>query len=270
MRWIRFRTYYDVEQLYLEYVKNPKAEPLRAISEKEARAYMIEKTPKQYLKDIMPDFAVGCKRRVMDPGYLDSLHRPNVDLCAEEINSIDETGVQLRSGKHVDADILIFATGFKTQEYLSPINITGQDGKTLTEHWQDTDGCQAYVGTVVSGFPNFAMLFGPNASPAHNSVIFVLEVQAAYIAQTIFEPLLTGRARTVAVKRSAEDYDSSLVQQKLTDGVWHEGCTNWTLNESGRNCTTFPGFVRSFWWKLYWPRFQDYILTVGFFSFLVA
>lgn len=262
MRWTRFWLYYNVDELYLEYVKNPKAEGLRAISEKEAREYMVQKTPKKYLKQIMPEFPVGCKRRVMDPGYLDALHRSNVDLCSEKIAAIDETGVQLANGEHVDADVIIYATGFQTQEYLAPMRITGQGGKTLTEHWKDTNGCQAYLGTSVSGFPNFAIMFGPNASPVHNSVIYVLEVQASYIAQTFFEPLLTGRAKTVAVKRTAEDLDCQGIQEKLLDGVWHQGCTNWTLNENGRNCTNFPGYVRSFWWKLYWPKFQDYILTV--------
>ncbi len=142
------------------------------------------------------------------------------------------------------------------------MTVKGQEGKTVSEHWMDTDGCQAYLGTTVSGFPNFAMMFGLNASPAHNSVIYVLEVQAAYIAQAIFEPILTGRARTITVKRSAEDYDCNTVQQKLANSVWHSRCTNWTLNENGRNCTNFPGYVRAFWWKLYSPKFRDYILTV--------
>ena len=210
----------------------------------------------------MPDYPVGCERRVLDPGYLDALHRDNVELCSDMISRIDESGVQLADERHVDADAIVCATGFHTQDYLAHMTIIGQDGKSLNEHWQDTDGCQAYLGTTVSSFPNFAMMFGPNASPAHNSVIYVLEVQASCISQTFFEPILTGRAKTIAVKRSAEDYDCNIVQQKLTDRVWHAGCTNWTLNEHGRNCTNFPGYVRLFWWKSLWPRWGDYILKV--------
>lgn len=263
MRWTRWSIYYAVDELYLEYIKNPRSESLRSRSEEEAREYMMRKTPQKYLEDVTPSYPVGCKRRVLDPGYLDALHRDNVDLCSDKISEIDATGVRLADGKHIDADVIVYATGFHTQEYLAPITIFGQDGKSLSEHWQDTDGCQAYMGTTVSGFPNFAIMFGPNASPAHNSVIYTLEVQAAYITQTFFEPILTGRAKTVVVKRSAEDYDCNLVQQKLTDSVWHAGCTNWTLNEHGRNCTSFPGYVRSFWWKLLWPKWEDYLLVVS-------
>ncbi len=262
MRWTRFSIYFGIDSLYLEYVKNPKSESLRARSEKEARDYMIRKCPPRYLNDVMPDYPVGCKRRVMDPGYLDALHRDNVDLNTNKIASIDETGILMSDGTHHEFDVLVYATGFYTQEYLAPMKIVGQDGKSLSEHWKETNGCQAYMGTTVSGFPNFAIMFGPNASPAHNSVIFTLEVQAEYIAQTFVEPILTGRAKSLVVKRSAEDVDCNGIQQQLKDSVWHAGCTNWTLNEHCRNCTIFPGYVRSFWWKLYKPRFKDYILKV--------
>ena len=262
MRWSRFNIYYNVDKLYLEYIKNPKSEALRAVSEKEALEYMRRKTPERYLSKVIPAYPVGCKRRVMDPGYLDALHRDNIELCDDKIAGIDGTGVLLKNGKHVEVDAIIYATGFYTQEFLAPMKVVGQGGKTLTDHWKETNGCQAYLGTVVSGFPNMAIMFGPNASPAHNSVIFTLEVQAAYIRQTFLEPILTGRASKVVLRRSAEDYECNLIQQKLEDSVWHQGCTNWTLNEFGRNCTNFPGYVRSFWWNLYWPRFQDYILEV--------
>ena len=59
IQWNRFWIYYYVDELYLEYVKNPKAETLRARSEKEARTYMLRKTPEKYLKDVMPDYPVG-------------------------------------------------------------------------------------------------------------------------------------------------------------------------------------------------------------------
>jgi cation diffusion facilitator CzcD-associated flavoprotein CzcO len=262
MRWKRFKTYYDVDSLFLEYVKNPAADTLRAGSEAQAREYMIRKCPPQYLDKIMPDYPVGCKRRVFDPGYLDALARKNVELRDDSIAAIVENGILMKNGSHENFDVIVYATGFHTQEYLSPMTIQGQDGKSLTDHWKETRGCQAYMGTTVSGFPNMAILFGPNASPAHNSVIFSLEVQAEYIIKTIMDPILTGRARMVTVKRSAEDVDCNAVQQKLADSVWHAGCTNWQLDENGRNCTSFPGYVRSYWWKLYSPRFQDYILKV--------
>ena len=262
MRLVRFNIYWNIDSLWLEYVNLPESASLRARSEEEARKYMLSKCPEKYLSQVMPTYPVGCKRRVMDPGYLDALHKDNVVLYSDKIDKITQGGVLLETSRTIEADVLVYATGFKTQEFLGSMEITGQGGQTLKEHWQQTNGAQAYLGTTVSAFPNFAMLFGPNASPAHNSVIYVLEVQAEYIAQALVEPLLFGNARSVAVKRTAEDYECNIVQAGLKNSVWHAGCTNWTLNIDGRNCTNFPGYARSFWWKLYKPRFQDYIVEV--------
>lgn len=263
MRWERFWTYFNVDALYLEYVNLPPSGPLREASRKEAYDYMVKTAPKKYWDQLIPDYPVGCKRRVMDPGYLTALHRDNVDLESRRIKTIEGSGLLLEDGTRKHHDAIVYATGFKTQSFLAPMEIIGQGGQSLEDHWKESGGCQAYHGTTVSGFPNMAILFGPNASPAHNSVIFSVEVQVEYVVKTFFEPLLSGRAKSIVVKRSAEDYDCNLVQLGLKDSVWHSGCTNWTLNEFGRNCSNFPNYVRSFWWKLYSPKWQDYVVEVS-------
>lgn len=263
MRWNRFWTYFNVDALFLEYVNLPESAALRNVSQKEAYDYMVKTAPKKYLEQLIPDYPVGCKRRVLDPGYLKALHCDNVHLESRKIDHMDEQGIILADGSRSNYDAIVYATGFQTQAFLAPMEIIGQGGQSLNDHWRETGGCQAYHGTTVSGFPNLAILFGPNASPAHNSVIYSVEVQVEYVVKTFFEPLLSKRANAIVVKRSAEDYDCNLVQLGLKDSVWHSGCTNWTLNEFGRNCSNFPGYVRSFWWKLYSPKWADYILQVN-------
>jgi hypothetical protein len=263
MRWNRFWIYFNVDSLFLEYVNRPESEGLRTVSQQEAYDYMIKAAPKKYLDQLIPDYPVGCKRRVLDPGYLESLHRDNVDLESRKIDHVDEKGIVLVDGSRSDYDAIVYATGFQTQAFLAPMEIVGQGSQSLEDHWRESGGCQAYHGTAVSGFPNLAILFGPNASPAHNSVIYSVEVQVEYVIKTFFEPLLSRRGGSIVVKRSAEDYDCNLVQMGLKDSVWHAGCTNWTLNEFGRNCSNFPGYVRSFWWKLYRPKWSDFIIKVS-------
>ena len=48
----------------------------------------------------------------MDPGYLESLHRPNVTLTFDEIDRFVPQGVQLKTGDIVALDVLILGTGF--------------------------------------------------------------------------------------------------------------------------------------------------------------
>ena len=38
------------------------------------------------------------------------------------------------------------------------MEIYGREGKSLSEQWKESRAAQAYMGTYVHNFPNFAML----------------------------------------------------------------------------------------------------------------
>jgi cation diffusion facilitator CzcD-associated flavoprotein CzcO len=69
-------------------------------------------------------------------------------------------------GKEEEYDLLILATGFRTVEFMHPINITGRGGKSLADVW--SGGGQALYGVTVEDMPNFSMLYGPNTNLGHN------------------------------------------------------------------------------------------------------
>lgn len=48
----------------------------------------------------------------MDPDYLESLNRPNVDISWDAIDSIEEDGIRLKTGEFMELDVIIFATGY--------------------------------------------------------------------------------------------------------------------------------------------------------------
>jgi cation diffusion facilitator CzcD-associated flavoprotein CzcO len=100
----------------------------------------------------------GCKRRIFDPDYLDGLHRPNVELVQEGIQEIDETGVVGSGGEHTNFDIIVLATGFQVSRFLTPVEVIGKTGISLTQQWDECRGAQAYMGSFVHNFPNFAIL----------------------------------------------------------------------------------------------------------------
>lgn len=236
----------------------------RARDEAQAAAenYMRRTAPEKYHDVLIPKFQLGCKRRVFDPGYLEALHRPNIELTTEEILGFTEDGLKTTQ-RELDFDAVVLSTGFKVQEFLSPIEITGTSGKTLNEHWRDTRGAQAYKATFVHGFPNFGIIFGPNAFPAHNSVIYTNETQAEFIVKALIAPVLRGSFETLEVKQAAETRDANAVQDKLKSMVWSGGCTNWNLDGSGRNTTNYHDPTWKFWWSLYWPVWEDFELLGG-------
>ncbi|KAJ9625205.1 hypothetical protein H2204_010592 [Knufia peltigerae] len=234
----------------------------RAAATKQAKTYMMATAPKKYHDLLIPQFPLGCKRRIFDPGYLESLHSPNIEVSAEPILEIIETGLRTPQ-QSIDVDAIILSTGFKIQEFLSPITVKGVGGVSLNEHWKDTRGAQAYKATFVTGFPNFGIVFGPNAFPAHNSVIYTNEVQVEYIIKTMVKPILRGDFQVIDVKEAAEHRDVNIVQARLKSMVWNAGCSNWNLDAAGRNTTNYPDETWKFWYQLYWPVWKDFNLYGG-------
>ncbi|KAG6918135.1 hypothetical protein DXG01_016324 [Tephrocybe rancida] len=89
--------------------------------------------------------APGCKRIIVDPGYLGALHRPNVSLSWEAIKDVVEEGVELKSGEVVPLDVIIFGTGYSLES--SELDVRGSKKTTLREYYASQGGPTAYLGT---------------------------------------------------------------------------------------------------------------------------
>ncbi|KAH9214487.1 monooxygenase [Leptodontidium sp. 2 PMI_412] len=245
------------------YMAGEKAKEKRAATEKTARDYIYRTAPKKYHDILVPDFPLGCKRRIFDPNYLESLHENNLTLLGEGIREFDATGITSETGEHQEFDVVVFATGFQVTNFLTPMHITGENGQSLADQWAADKGAQAYLGTYVHNFPNFAILFGPNSFPAHNSVIFASEVQVEYIAKTLVASLLNKRASVFDVKPEAENDFASGIDVLLKGTVYSADCSNWYINSEGRNSASWPGHAYGYWRATWFPRFKDFNLEGG-------
>lgn len=268
-RWVpfyqgaqRLKIFVDADEETTTYFPTPKGLKERARVEAESKAYIRSKVPEKYAKHLIPTFPLGCKRRIFDPGYLDSLNEPHVDLIPEGIREITETGiVSGTTGTVGEYDIIVLATGFQVSEFLTPMRIVGSHGRELHEQWRECRGAQAYLGTHVHNFPNLGVLFGPNTFPANNSALFACETQVAFAVKSLFDPILDGRAAVVEVKQAAEDRWTNDIHIQLQDTVFAGDCSNWYLGEFGRNAASWPGLARSFWWATLTPDFSDFHLS---------
>lgn len=74
-------------------------------------------------------------------------------VVTDRIDTFTETGIRLESGRELDADIIVTATGLNIQLF---------GGMTLTVDGAPVDLAQtvAYKGIMLSGVPNFAFSFG--------------------------------------------------------------------------------------------------------------
>ena len=145
-----------------------------------------------------PDYTFGCKRILFSSHYLPALERDNVELVTDRVTAIEPDGVRTDDGRHHPADVLIWGTGFKTTEFMFPMDVVGRDGRTLQEEW--SDGAHAHLGMTVPGFPSLFVLYGPNTNTSGGSIIVFLEAQVAYVRQALEE---TARRRAAAWRCAA-------------------------------------------------------------------
>ncbi|KAL0932491.1 monooxygenase [Colletotrichum truncatum] len=263
MRWLRLQIFLDADEETTTYFPTPKGLKARLEAEDESTRYIQSVAPKKYWDYIIPKFPLGCKRRIFDPGYLESLNLPNVELIPQGIKEITETGIISSSGVKDDFDIIVLATGFQVSQFLTPMNIIGTTGVSLHEQWKECRGAQAYLGTHVHNFPNLAILFGPNTFPANNSALFACETQVDYAIKSLFKPLIDRRASVIEVKQAAEDRETNAIHKSLADTVFSGDCSNWYIGDYGRNAASWPGLARSFWFKTYFPDWAAFNMTGG-------
>lgn len=210
-------------------------------------------------KKLSPNYAIGCKRILISDDYYPALQRDNVELVTEGIDRIVKDGVLTADGRTRHADALVLATGFHAAEAAAPVEMKGRGERDLAEAWQD--GAEAYLGTVVSGFPNFFMVVGPNTGLGHGSMIFMIESQVAYIAGAI--GAMKARGSTLAdVKPEVQRRYNEEIHGRLANMVWAKGgCASWYKTRSGKNTTLWPGLMADFQRRT--ARFDpnDYLLS---------
>ena len=86
------------------------------------------------------------------------IRKGQADVVTDTIERFTETGIKLTSGEHLDADIIITATGLNMQ-------LLGGLKPTMNGADIDLPSLMTYKGLMFSGIPNFAITFGyTNAS----------------------------------------------------------------------------------------------------------
>lgn len=120
------------------------------------------------------------QRRIFDPGYLNSLHSDKILLTDGKTKNITADGIETDKG-FIPADVIVLATGFQTNKFNPYMEVVGRTGQNVSQHWSKYDGPAAYNCSVLSEFPNFFMLLGPNAATGHTSAMMAAEKSVAIL-----------------------------------------------------------------------------------------
>lgn len=170
---------------------------------------------------VIPDYPATGKRTLQDNGsWLRTLRRDNVELVRCGIDHIEPNAVVDGDGVHHHADVLVYATGFRVNDFLGSLNVTGRGGADLHRVWGERPA--ACLGITIPGFPNFFCMYGPGTNLASGgSLIFHSECQIRHIMGCIDLLLAAGRT---AIEPRPDRYDDwyDRTQAELKTMVWSQ------------------------------------------------
>ncbi|HEX7291129.1 MAG TPA: NAD(P)/FAD-dependent oxidoreductase [Conexibacter sp.] len=188
---------------------------------------------------LTPDHTLGCKRILFSNDWYRALTRSNVELVPHAVTEVRPGGLVGADGVERPADTLILGTGFGITEMPIAARVAGRDGRTLDATWGGSP--TGYLGTVISGFPNFFMILGPNVGNGHTSATVLIELQVQFAIDALKAMEREGVA-SADVRPAVQDAFNEEVQRRLRGTVWNAGgCRSYYLDRNGRNSTIFPG-----------------------------
>jgi cation diffusion facilitator CzcD-associated flavoprotein CzcO len=193
-------------------------------------------------RKVWPDYAFGCKRVLFSSAFLPALARDNVELVTDAITSIGPKGPVTASGRTTEVDTIIYATGFRTNDFVAPMEVTGTGGRTLREAW--SGGATAHLGITVPGFPSMFLMYGPNTNTSGGSILVYLEAQAAYLAQALALVRSRGGA-ALDVRPEVAARSDGEVQGRFAGTAW-TACDSWYRDGDGRIVANWPGYMREY------------------------
>ena len=190
---------------------------------------------------VWPDYTFGCKRVLFSSAFLPTLLRDDVELVTEPIARLRPEGIETADGRVHELDCIIYGTGFRTTEFMFPMEVTGAGGRRLQDAW--AGGAHAHLGITVPGFPSMYVMYGPNTNTSGGSIIAYLEAQAGYIRQALELQRAVGAA--LEVRADVEAASDRALQARFAGTAWM-ACDSWYKDETGRIVTNWPGYMHEY------------------------
>jgi cation diffusion facilitator CzcD-associated flavoprotein CzcO len=188
-------------------------------------------------RKVTPVDEFGCKRVMPTDTWYPTLTKPNVELIDDPIAEVTSSGIRTMDGTERAADVLVFATGFNAHGFVAPMEIIGEDGRTLGQAWSGKP--RAYLGVSVPRFPNFFLLYGPNTGSGTGSVIYTIEAGMSHVISAL-EALERANGQRIEVHQEVADGFDAELRSALAVTVWQTGCTSWYVDDNGHNPILWP------------------------------
>ena len=189
---------------------------------------------------------------------LDALLRDNVTLVSDPIREITRRGLATASGHEYEVDAIVYATGFKANDFLWPMEIRGRGGRRVDELWA-TDGPRAYLGAMLPGFPNLFLLYGPNTNPFGGGlgVVNHEEMITRFALLCMQELVETGNKRVEVSEDAYSTYNKKLDAWDAVKIYRDPRAHSYYCSKYGRSATNCPFPATDMWRWLRRPDFAE-------------
>lgn len=178
----------------------------------------------------------------------DALLRDDVELVSDGIDCIVPEGIRTSDGTVHEADIIVFATGFRANDFLWPMDIRGRNGASCEALWAE-DGARAYLGAMIPDFPNFFIIYGPNMNSFGVGLgIIELEELVTRFSVNCIGGLLAKGLCSIDVAADAFDRYNRMLDREEARRIWSDRrSTSYYKNEHGRSACNCPFDIRQLW-----------------------
>ena len=253
-RWYRFLLFYPgsdqlLDSLFVDPSWKDRSDSINQQNDEMRKlftsAMLAQISNKSLIDKVIPNYPPFGKRMLQDNGaWLEALHLPNVTLLAEGVEQMNSRGIIGLEKEH-EFDTVVFATGFKAQDFFDPINIDCSSGSFKSIY---KDSPVSYLGITFSSIPNFFAMYGPGTNLAHaGSIIFNSECQINYICSAI-EHMLNNDYKVIKVKPKIEKQYQDRFDKRHKKMVWqHANVSSWYQNSKGKVVTTSPWRLVEYW-----------------------
>jgi cyclohexanone monooxygenase len=161
---------------------------------------------------LTPAYPIGTRRLILEFGYYEVFNRDNValvDVLADPIQEIIETGVRTASGATYDVDLLMFAVGFRPfQGSLDAAGIRNDQDQSVGRVW--SRGPLTFLGLMTPGFPNLFHPTNAGSPSVLGNAVLQHEFLADWITELISHMDESGYSNVEASEEACDQWGSTV------------------------------------------------------------
>lgn len=145
-------------------------------------------------------------------------------LTSAGLKASRRRGSKQRTARTSPLDIIVYATGYYAYSDMKralTFQVNGLNGRNLNSEWEEE--AATYKGILVSGYPNYFKVNGPNTGSGHSSQLGYMEASVNYILKAICAVKEDKDLKAIDAKADLQAEYMTETRKKINMTVWQNG-----------------------------------------------